>query len=88
MVVVAVIVVVMIMVVIVLMRMLVAIAVDVVFVVLDELGDAGHYAERHVIDLVMRDGERVRQEVYVFAARDPDGRFARIEETTLTLEPK
>ncbi|GAA0243211.1 nuclear transport factor 2 family protein [Rhodanobacter caeni] len=54
--------------------------------VLDELGDADRYAERHVIDLLQRDGGRIRQEVYVFATRDPDGRFARLEETTLVLE--
>ncbi|KRA35780.1 hypothetical protein ASD68_05200 [Rhodanobacter sp. Root627] len=54
--------------------------------VLDELGDADRYAERHVIDLLERDGGRIRQEVYVFATLDPDGRFARIEETTLLLE--
>ena len=54
--------------------------------VLDELGEADRYAERHVIDLLERDGGRIRQEVYVFARRDPDGRFACIEETTLLLE--
>lgn len=54
--------------------------------VLDELLDGDRYAERHVVDLVRHDGERVVQEVYVFAERDPDGRFARIEETTLMLE--
>ena len=54
--------------------------------VLDELDDADRYAERHVIDLLKRDGGRIRQEIYVFATRDPDGRFARIEETTLMLE--
>ena len=54
--------------------------------VLDELIDGEHYAERHVIDLLQRDGQRLLQEVYVFAQRDPDGRFVRIEETTLALE--
>lgn len=54
--------------------------------VLDELIEADRYAERHVVDLVKRDGERIVQEVYVFAERDPDGRFARIEEATVTLE--
>lgn len=51
--------------------------------VLDELTDGPRYAERHVADLVQRDGTRMLQEVYVFAERDPDGRFVRIEETTL-----
>lgn len=54
--------------------------------VLDELVDGERYAERHIVDLVRHDGERIRQEVYVFAQRDPDGRFARIEETTLILD--
>jgi hypothetical protein len=54
--------------------------------VLDELTDGHRYAERHVVDLVQRDGKRILQEVYVFAERDSDGRFVRIEETTLMLE--
>ncbi len=54
--------------------------------ILDELTDANRYAERHVVDLVQRDGKRILQEVYVFAERDSDGRFVRIEETTLMLE--
>lgn len=54
--------------------------------VLDEVTEAGRYAERHIADLVQRDGTRVRQEVYVFAERDSDGRFVRIEESTLTLD--
>ena len=54
--------------------------------VLDELADGSRYAERHVIDLMKRDGERILQEVYVFAERDRDGRFTRIEETSFALE--
>lgn len=54
--------------------------------VLDELLDGERYAQRHVIDLHMKDGERVLQEVYVFALLDTDGRFRRIEETTLVIE--
>lgn len=54
--------------------------------VLEELSDDEHYAERHVVDLVRRDGQRLRQEVYVFARRAPDGRFERIEEATVVLE--
>lgn len=53
--------------------------------VLDEYFDGDRYAERHVIDLAMRDGERILQEVYLFAERGPDGRFNRIEEATLRL---
>lgn len=56
--------------------------------VLDELVDGERYAERHVVDLVKHDGERIRQEVYLFAERDRDGRFARIEETALILDHK
>lgn len=52
--------------------------------VLDEVSAGEHYAERHVIDLIMRDGASVRQEVYVFAQRDSDGRFVRIEEAIQT----
>lgn len=54
--------------------------------VLDELVDDDRYAERHIVDLVKHDGERIVQEVYVFAKRNPDGRFTRIEETTLALK--
>lgn len=54
--------------------------------VLDELAAGERYAERHVVDLLKHDGGRICQEVYVFAERDPDGRFARIEETTLILD--
>lgn len=54
--------------------------------VLDELADGERYSERHVIDLVMRDGERIVQEVYLFAQRDADGRFNQIEEATVMLK--
>lgn len=51
--------------------------------VLDELADGALYADRHLVDLLGRDGERMRQEVYVFAERDAEGRFLRIEEATV-----
>ncbi len=54
--------------------------------VLDELIDGDRYAERHLINLIQRDGEQIFQEVYVFAQFDADGRFARIEETSLAIE--
>ncbi len=54
--------------------------------VLDELADGNRYAERHVVDLVRRDGGRILQEVSVFAERDSEGRFVRMEETTRMLE--
>lgn len=48
--------------------------------VLDELAVGDRYAERHLIDLLHRAGTRTVHEVYVFAERDADGRFTRIEE--------
>lgn len=54
--------------------------------VLNEFVDGDRYAERHVVDLRKRDGTRIKQEVYVFAQRDSDGRFVRIEEMSLPLE--
>lgn len=51
--------------------------------VLDELTDGDRYAERHIIDLLRNDGQRIVQEVYLFAALDSDGRLERIEEVTL-----
>jgi hypothetical protein len=63
-------------------------AVDhVVVTVLDELAEDRRYAERHRIELVRRDGGRAVQEVYVFAERDADGRFTRIEEASVVVEP-
>lgn len=53
--------------------------------VLDELGTGECYAERHLIELVMRDGAVACQEVYVFAQRDSDGRFVRIEEASIAV---
>jgi hypothetical protein len=51
--------------------------------VLDELTDGDRYAERHIIDLLRNDGQRIVQEVYLFAALDSDGRLERIEEVAL-----
>ena len=53
--------------------------------VLDEFRDGACYADRHVVDIVKRDGSRVEMEVYVFAELAEDGRFLRVEETTLLL---
>ncbi|MYT21609.1 nuclear transport factor 2 family protein [Streptomyces sp. SID7760] len=55
-------------------------------VVHEELYDGGKYADRHTAHIVKKDGSTVRMEVYVFADLAPDGRFQRIEETTLMLE--
>lgn len=54
--------------------------------VLDEFADGDRYAERHIVDLRKRDGTRILREVYMFAQRDSDGRFARIEEVSLPLD--
>ncbi|MFG2092068.1 nuclear transport factor 2 family protein [Streptomyces sp. NPDC048612] len=51
----------------------------------EELYDGSRYADRHTAHLTKKDGSAVRMEVYVFADLAPDGRFARIEETTLLL---
>lgn len=52
----------------------------------EELYDGGKYADRHTAHLTKKDGSTVRMEVYVFADFAPDGRFRRIEETTLMLQ--
>jgi len=53
--------------------------------VLDEHVDGRRHAQRHVIELMLRDGQRIAQEVYLFAQRDGEGRFTRIEEVTLAV---
>ncbi|MEE1788626.1 nuclear transport factor 2 family protein [Streptomyces sp. SP17BM10] len=52
----------------------------------DELFSGDRYADRHTMTVVKTDGSTVRMEVYLFAEFAPDGRFRRIEETTLMLE--
>ncbi|MFC1439190.1 nuclear transport factor 2 family protein [Streptacidiphilus sp. N1-10] len=52
----------------------------------DELCDGATYADRHTVEVTKQDGSTVRMEVYVFAEMAPDGRFNRIEETTLMLQ--
>lgn len=54
--------------------------------VLDELRDGNRYADRHCVYVTKRDGSTVVQEVYLFGELDHEGRFLRIEETTLMLE--
>ncbi|MFI1154390.1 nuclear transport factor 2 family protein [Streptomyces sp. NPDC020817] len=51
----------------------------------DELYDGTKYADRHTCHITKNDGTTVTMEVYVFADLAPDGRFHRIEETTLML---
>ncbi|MFD7833989.1 nuclear transport factor 2 family protein [Streptomyces sp. NPDC059761] len=52
----------------------------------EELCDGSKYADRHTAHITKKDGSTVRMEVYLFADLAPDGRFDRIEETTLMLE--
>ncbi|MEV7545698.1 nuclear transport factor 2 family protein [Streptomyces sp. NPDC089915] len=52
----------------------------------EELRDGHKYADRHTCHITKKDGGRVSMEVYVFADLAPDGRFRRIEETTLLLK--
>ncbi|WP_031064336.1 nuclear transport factor 2 family protein [Streptomyces sp. NRRL WC-3742] len=54
--------------------------------VLEELAQGDLYADRHIVDVRKTDGSSVRMEVYVFAELAADGRFRRIEETTLLLQ--
>ncbi|WP_314252329.1 nuclear transport factor 2 family protein [Streptomyces kutzneri] len=51
----------------------------------DELRDGPRYADRHTVTLVHLDGHTSRTEVYLFAELAPDGRFQRVEETTLLV---
>ncbi|MFG2617128.1 nuclear transport factor 2 family protein [Streptomyces sp. NPDC048507] len=51
----------------------------------DELYDGLRYADRHTVHVTKRDGSSVSMEVYLFGEFAPDGRFRRIEETTLML---
>lgn len=52
----------------------------------EELYDGSKYADRHTCHITKKDGSTVSMEVYVFADLAPDGRFRRIEETTLMLK--
>ncbi|MFF8784023.1 nuclear transport factor 2 family protein [Streptomyces sp. NPDC015125] len=52
----------------------------------EELYSGSKYADRHTAHITKKDGSTVRMEVYVFADLAPDGRFSRIEETTLMLQ--
>ncbi|WP_268984045.1 nuclear transport factor 2 family protein [Streptomyces fuscigenes] len=55
-------------------------------VVHDELRDGRKYADRHTVHLTKRDGSALRVEVYAFGDLASDGRFSRVEETTLMIE--
>ena len=43
------------------------------------------YADRHVVNVAKPNGSTFRTEVYLFAEFAPDGRFHRVEETTLLI---
>ncbi|WP_328665933.1 nuclear transport factor 2 family protein [Streptomyces sp. NBC_00322] len=51
----------------------------------DELRDGLRYADRHTVTLSQDNGRISRTEVYLFAQLAPDGRFHRVEETTLLI---
>ncbi len=51
----------------------------------EELSHGTAYADRHTVDVRKKDGSAVRMEVYLFGEFAADGRFRRIEETTLLL---
>ncbi|MCX4960726.1 nuclear transport factor 2 family protein [Streptomyces virginiae] len=51
----------------------------------DELRDGTRYSDRHTVTLVHEDGHTSRTEVYLFAQLAADGRFRRVEETTLLV---
>jgi hypothetical protein len=53
--------------------------------VLEEFRDGARYADRHVVEILKRDGSHVDMEVYAFGEFAADGRFRRVEETTLML---
>ncbi|GAA0317593.1 hypothetical protein GCM10010302_65840 [Streptomyces polychromogenes] len=52
----------------------------------EELRDGARYADRHTVSLTFDGGRVSRIEVYLFAELAPDGRFRRVEETTLLLD--
>ncbi|MFD9261908.1 nuclear transport factor 2 family protein [Streptomyces sp. NPDC059538] len=52
----------------------------------EELSDGSKYADRHTVHVTKTDGSTVSMEVYLFGEFAADGRFRRIEETTLMLK--
>lgn len=51
----------------------------------EELRDGPRYADRHTVTLTQHNGRTSRTEVYLFGEFAPDGRFQRVEETTLLV---
>ena len=54
--------------------------------VLDELSDGSSYAERHVYQVTMANGETLSREVAVFGTLAEDGRFRHLSETGFDVE--
>ncbi|MGP3684292.1 nuclear transport factor 2 family protein [Streptomyces sp. IBSNAI002] len=52
----------------------------------EELRDGARYADRHTVTVRLENGRVSRTEVYLFARMAPDGRFRRVEETTLLVD--
>ncbi|MFF3013119.1 nuclear transport factor 2 family protein [Streptomyces sp. NPDC057939] len=52
----------------------------------DELRDGPNYADRHTVTITQHNGRTSRTEVFLFARLAEDGRFRRVEETTLLVE--
>jgi len=50
-----------------------------------ELFDGEHYADRHTATIAMKDGSTLHMEVHLFGEFAADGRFRRVNETTLVL---
>ncbi|MEU6304336.1 nuclear transport factor 2 family protein [Streptomyces chartreusis] len=51
----------------------------------EELRDGLRYADRHTVTITQHNGRTSRTEVYLFAQLSQDGRFQRVEETTLLV---
>ncbi|MFE2856825.1 nuclear transport factor 2 family protein [Streptomyces lavendulae] len=52
----------------------------------EELRNGALYADRHTVTVLRDNGRTSRTEVYLFARMAPDGRFRRVEETTLLVD--
>ncbi|MEV6599939.1 nuclear transport factor 2 family protein [Actinoplanes sp. NPDC051346] len=51
----------------------------------DEFRDGPRYADRHTVTITQHNGRTSQTEVYLFGEVADDGRFRRIEETTLLV---
>ncbi|MFD7556141.1 MULTISPECIES: nuclear transport factor 2 family protein [unclassified Streptomyces] len=52
----------------------------------EELRDGPRYADRHTVTVERDNGRVSRIEVHLFALMAPDGRFRRVDETTLLVD--